>query len=98
MAFVAHLAELGRGVGTPAGPVPIVPTLALFDLAVGSPAARPGSEAGRSAAASALEEISDGTWGLARVRAPPEAGEGPDAVAAALAMPRPASARFGWAP
>lgn len=60
---VAHLAELGRGVGTPAGSVPIVPTLALFDLAVGSPTARPGSEAGRSAAASALEEFETGHVG-----------------------------------
>ncbi|WP_306358392.1 MULTISPECIES: P1 family peptidase [unclassified Nocardia] len=48
------LEESGRGVPTPAGPVPIVPTLALFDLAVGNPAARPtaanGYEAARAAA------------------------------------------------
>jgi L-aminopeptidase/D-esterase-like protein len=34
-----HLAELGRGVATPAGPVPIVPAAVIFDLAVGRPVA-----------------------------------------------------------
>jgi L-aminopeptidase/D-esterase-like protein len=42
--------ELGRGVRTPAGVVPIVPALALFDLAVGDPAVRPGAEHGYLAA------------------------------------------------
>jgi L-aminopeptidase/D-esterase-like protein len=43
------LEERGRGVATPAGPVPIVPTLALYDLAVGSSAVRPGPAEGRAA-------------------------------------------------
>lgn len=45
-----YLEEQGRGVPTPAGRVPIVPTLALFDLAAGDPAARPTAEAGYAAA------------------------------------------------
>ncbi|HEX7133808.1 MAG TPA: P1 family peptidase [Iamia sp.] len=43
------LEERGRGFATPAGPVPIVPTLALFDLAVGSSSVRPGPAEGRAA-------------------------------------------------
>jgi L-aminopeptidase/D-esterase-like protein len=50
---VRFCAERGRGVPTPAGPVPIVPALALFDLAVGDPAARPGAAEGHAAAAAA---------------------------------------------
>lgn len=46
--------EAGRGVGTPAGPVPIVPAMALFDLAVGDTATRPGAEEGYAAAAATL--------------------------------------------
>jgi L-aminopeptidase/D-esterase-like protein len=42
--------ELGRGVQTVAGPVPIIPTLALYDLGVGDPAVRPGAEQGYLAA------------------------------------------------
>jgi len=41
--------EKGRGVPTPGGKVPIVPTLALFDLAVGDPSVRPGPEQGYAA-------------------------------------------------
>jgi L-aminopeptidase/D-esterase-like protein len=41
--------ERGRGVPTPAGPVPIVPSLALFDLGVGDPTVRPGPAAGYAA-------------------------------------------------
>jgi L-aminopeptidase/D-esterase-like protein len=47
------LEERGRGFATPAGPVPIVPTLALFDLAVGSASVRPGPAEGRAACAAA---------------------------------------------
>ena len=36
-----YLEAAGRGVPTPAGRVPIVPALGLFDLAVGDQAARP---------------------------------------------------------
>lgn len=45
--------QRGRGFPTPAGPVPIVPTLALFDLAVGSASVRPGPAQGRAACAAA---------------------------------------------
>ncbi|WP_291521660.1 P1 family peptidase [Branchiibius sp. NY16-3462-2] len=43
-------AERGRGVPTPAGNVPVVPTLALFDRLVGSPEAYPDAAAGYAAA------------------------------------------------
>ncbi|HYI61366.1 MAG TPA: P1 family peptidase [Acidimicrobiales bacterium] len=43
------LEERGRGFPTPAGPVPIVPALALYDLAVGSASVRPGPAQGRAA-------------------------------------------------
>ncbi len=57
-----YCAEQGRGVATPAGIVPIVPTLALYDLAVGDPTVRPGAEEGYRAAADATP---DGpTYGL----------------------------------
>lgn len=36
----------GRGVATPAGPVPIVPAAVLFDLLVGDPEASPDAESG----------------------------------------------------
>ncbi|MCP3424850.1 P1 family peptidase [Rothia sp. AR01] len=42
--------ERGRGVPTPAGRVPIVPALALFDLAAGDPRVRPDADAGYLAA------------------------------------------------
>jgi L-aminopeptidase/D-esterase-like protein len=45
--------ERGIGVPTAAGPVPIVPTLALFDLAVGDPSVRPGPDEGFAACESA---------------------------------------------
>ena len=41
--------EQGRGVATPAGRVPVVVALALFDLAVGDASVRPGAEQGRAA-------------------------------------------------
>lgn len=43
-------ADQGRGVPTPAGNVPVVPTLALFDRLVGSPDAYPDADAGYAAA------------------------------------------------
>jgi len=46
---MAWCEEHGRGVATPAGPVPIVPTLGLYDLAVGSASVRPGPTEGRTA-------------------------------------------------
>lgn len=45
-----YLEQQGRGVPTPAGRVPIVPTLALFDLGAGDPTARPTAESGYLAA------------------------------------------------
>jgi L-aminopeptidase/D-esterase-like protein len=45
--------EQGRGVETPAGPVPIVPTMGLYDLAVGDPSVRPGAVHGHLAASNA---------------------------------------------
>lgn len=51
-----YCAEQGRGVPTPAGVVPIVPTLALYDLAVGDPNVRPGPEQGYRAAADATPD------------------------------------------
>lgn len=47
------LEEAGRGVPTPGGRVPIVPTLALFDLGVGDSKVRPTAEDGYSAAVAA---------------------------------------------
>lgn len=47
------LEDRGRGFTTPAGPVPIVPTLGLFDLDVGSSSVRPGPAEGRVACATA---------------------------------------------
>jgi L-aminopeptidase/D-esterase-like protein len=47
--------ERGRGFATPAGPVPIVVALALFDLGVGDPAVRPGADQGYAACASATD-------------------------------------------
>ncbi|MEU8900270.1 P1 family peptidase [Nocardia sp. NPDC048505] len=51
-----YLEEQGRGVPTPGGRVPIVPTLALFDLSAGDPAARPTAEHGYLAASAAAGE------------------------------------------
>ena len=45
--------ERGMGFVTPAGPVPIVVALALFDLMVGDPAVRPGPDAGYAACVAA---------------------------------------------
>jgi L-aminopeptidase/D-esterase-like protein len=49
------LEERGRGFPTPAGPVPIVVAAALFDLAVGDAAVRPGPAEGRAACENARE-------------------------------------------
>jgi L-aminopeptidase/D-esterase-like protein len=48
--------ERGRGVPTPAGPVPIVVGAAVFDLPVGDPSVRPGADAGYDACASARSD------------------------------------------
>lgn len=49
------LEEQGRGVPTPAGPVPIVVGLACFDLAVGDPSVRPGPDQGYAACQAATD-------------------------------------------
>jgi L-aminopeptidase/D-esterase-like protein len=46
---MAWCEEQGRGFATAAGPIPIVVALALYDLAVGDPAVRPGPAEGRAA-------------------------------------------------
>ena len=45
--------EQGRGVPTPAGPVPIVVGASIFDLPVGDPNVRPGADQGYAACAAA---------------------------------------------
>lgn len=59
---VRALAQQGRGVATPAGPVPIVPTLGLFDLAVGEPVA-PTATSGRAAVEAAADRFAVGAVG-----------------------------------
>jgi L-aminopeptidase/D-esterase-like protein len=60
-----ELAALGRGYPTAGGPVPIVPTVAIYDL-VESGAAPPGPAEGRAAVAAAAD---DGPFALGRVGA-----------------------------
>lgn len=56
--------EQGRGVPTLGGRVPVVPTLALFDLSVGDSLARPGPDSGYAAArATKAEQILRGRVG-----------------------------------
>jgi L-aminopeptidase/D-esterase-like protein len=56
--------EQGRGFPTVAGPVPIVVALALYDLAVGDPAVRPGPQEGRAACDAARPgRLDDGSVG-----------------------------------
>jgi L-aminopeptidase/D-esterase-like protein len=50
---VGWCAEHGRGWPTPAGPVPIVVGMVLYDLGVGDPGAHPGPAEGAAACASA---------------------------------------------
>ena len=58
-----YLEQSGRGVATPAGKVPIVPALALFDLAVGSNEVRPGAEEGYEACRTAGDHFETGRVG-----------------------------------
>ena len=59
------LAERGIGFATEGGPVPIVPAAILYDLSVGSPAARPTADDGRAAcdAAERGDEDLEGSLG-----------------------------------
>ena len=61
---VQYLEERGMGFATGAGPVPIVPAAALFDLGMGDSTARPAAAAGYSAcrAASSLA-VAEGSVG-----------------------------------
>src|SRR3954464_1114049 len=52
---VRWLEEHGRGFATPGGRVPIVPAMALFDLAVGDASVRPGPDEGYAACEAARE-------------------------------------------
>lgn len=54
-----RMEELGRGVPTPAGAVPIVPALGIFDLAIGDRTVRPGPEQGYAAALTATTHDPD---------------------------------------
>lgn len=53
---VAHLEEQGVGFPTPAGPVPIVVGMSLYDLMVGDGSVRPGAAEGRLAAVAAASD------------------------------------------
>jgi L-aminopeptidase/D-esterase-like protein len=81
--------ERGLGFPTPAGPVPIVVALALFDLMTGDPRVRPGPDAGYAACVAAVDgagEVPTGTVGAgtgATVAAPDDPGR-----AATLRPPR----------
>ena len=68
---MTELAAAGRGVATPAGPVPIVLAASLFDL-VASGGEHPGPEAGRIAYAEAVARET----GVALSRGPVGAGRG----------------------
>ena len=59
---VRYCAETGRGFATPAGPVPIVAGLSLYDLVAGEPLLWPGPDAGYEAARSAVEPHDAGGW------------------------------------
>lgn len=62
-----RLETAGRGVDTPAGRVPIVPALALFDLAAGDPSVRPTAEDGHAATVAAEEACAEGAPGRVTV-------------------------------
>src|SRR5438874_5226028 len=58
-----YLAERGVGYATQAGPVPIVPAAALFDLAIGRADVRPDATAGYAACQAASETVAEGCVG-----------------------------------
>lgn len=60
---MAGLRSDGRGFPTPAGTVPIVVGLSIFDLAVGDPSTYPGPDEGRLAYQSARENFAVGAVG-----------------------------------
>lgn len=92
------LAEQGRGVPTPAGVVPIVPALGLYDLAVGSSEVRPGAQQGYAAAVSAsptpeVGEVGAGTG----ARTGHWRGPGADTPGGIAAATRPSGDVTVWA-
>jgi len=58
-----YLEERGVGFATQAGPVPIVPAAALFDLGIGRPDVRPDAAAGYAACQAAGETVAEGCVG-----------------------------------
>ncbi len=60
---VRYCAEIGRGFPTPAGAVPIVAGLSLYDLRAGEPPVWPGAEAGYEAARTAATPAGTGPGG-----------------------------------
>ncbi|RMI33691.1 peptidase S58 family protein [Nocardia stercoris] len=58
-----YLREQGRGVLTPGGPVPIVPTLGLFDLGAGEPIAPTADHGYAAAGAAAGDQVLHGRIG-----------------------------------
>jgi L-aminopeptidase/D-esterase-like protein len=60
---VQYLEQRGVGFATRAGPVPIVPAAALFDLAVGSSSTRPGPREGLEACRAAAALLPEGSVG-----------------------------------
>lgn len=72
---VTALAARDRGVPTPGGPVPIVPTLGLFDLGVGDPTVRPTAASGAAAVEAAGPADSDVPDALDQDRGAVQAGQ-----------------------
>ena len=60
---VRYLEERGKGFPTPAGPVPIVPAAALYDLSIGRANVRPDAAAGYAACMAASTDIAEGCVG-----------------------------------
>src|SRR5260370_11337850 len=58
-----YLEERGVGFATQAGPVPIVPAVALFDLGIGRADVRPDAAAGYAACQAASETVGEGCVG-----------------------------------
>jgi L-aminopeptidase/D-esterase-like protein len=68
--------ERGMGVPTPAGVVPIVVGLGLYDLAVGDPAVRPGADQGYAACEAATTTARDVELGAAGAGTGASVGDG----------------------
>ncbi len=66
---VRYCAEIGQGFRTPAGPVPIVAAMSLYDLRAGEDPTWPGADEGFEAARSAAEVGGTGGWPRGRLGA-----------------------------